>query len=66
MKFEGTAECVATPDLTVAVNPASTLERPPRVSGEPGTGRSELARQVAAGLALLHERLAVIARGRRT
>jgi hypothetical protein len=66
MKFEGTAECVATPDLTVAVNPASTLGRPPRVSGDPSTGRPELLRQIAADLALLYERPAFIARGGRT
>jgi hypothetical protein len=41
---------VATEDLTVAVNAAVTLERPLLVKGEPGTGKTELARQVA-GLA---------------
>ena len=46
MKFEGTAEYVATPDLTVAVNAAITLERPLLVKGEPGTGKTELARQI--------------------
>jgi MoxR-like ATPase len=50
MKFEGTAEYVATPDLTVAVNAAITLERPLLVKGEPGTGKTELARQIAASL----------------
>ena len=44
MKFEGTADYVATPDLTVAVNAAITLERPLLVKGEPGTGKTELAR----------------------
>jgi MoxR-like ATPase len=52
MKFEGTAEYVATPDLMVAVNAAITLERPLLVKGEPGTGKTELARQIAVGLGL--------------
>jgi len=52
MKFEGTADYVATPDLTVAVNAAIALERPLLVKGEPGTGKTELARQVAASLGL--------------
>ena len=52
MKFEGTAEYVATDDLTVAVNAAVTLERPLLVKGEPGTGKTELAKQVSASLGL--------------
>ena len=52
MKFEGSADYVATPDLTVAVNAAIALERPLLVKGEPGTGKTELARQIAAGLGL--------------
>jgi len=52
MKFEGTESYVATSDLTVAVNAAVTLERPLLVKGEPGTGKTELARQVAQGLGL--------------
>ena len=52
MRFEGTADYVATPDLTVAVNAAITLERPLLVKGEPGTGKTELARQVAGALRL--------------
>ncbi|MCB2122428.1 MAG: MoxR family ATPase, partial [Rhodobacteraceae bacterium] len=52
MKFQGTANYVATEDLTVAVNAAVTLERPLLVKGEPGTGKTELARQVAGALGL--------------
>jgi len=52
MKFEGTKSYVATDDLTVAVNAAVTLERPLLVKGEPGTGKTELAKQVAEGLGL--------------
>jgi MoxR-like ATPase len=52
MKFEGTESYVATDDLMVAVNAAVTLERPLLVKGEPGTGKTELARQVAQGLGL--------------
>ncbi|MFO6462782.1 AAA family ATPase [Jannaschia sp. KMU-145] len=50
MRFEGTEDYVATDDLTVAVNAAITLQRPLLVKGEPGTGKTELARQVAASL----------------
>ncbi len=52
MKFTGTAAYVAPPDLTVAVNATVTLERPLLVKGEPGTGKTELARQVAESLGL--------------
>ena len=52
MRFSGTDSYVATDDLTVAVNAAVTLERPLLVKGEPGTGKTELARQVAGALGL--------------
>jgi len=52
MKFQGTAGYVATDDLTIAVNAAITLERPLLVKGEPGTGKTELAKQVAEALGL--------------
>ena len=50
MTFTSTDRYVATDDLSVAVNAAVTLERPLLVKGEPGTGKTELARQVAASL----------------
>ncbi len=49
-RFEGTSDYVATEDLKVAVNAAVTLQRPLLVKGEPGTGKTELARQVATAL----------------
>jgi MoxR-like ATPase len=52
MKFTSTAAYVATDDLAVAVNAAVTLQRPLLVKGEPGTGKTELARQVAQALGL--------------
>ena len=52
MRFEGTKDYVATEDLMVAVNAAITLERPLLVKGEPGTGKTELARQVSDALGL--------------
>ena len=52
MRFAGTESYVATDDLKVAVNAAVALERPLLVKGEPGTGKTELARQVATALGL--------------
>ncbi|PWV98185.1 MoxR-like ATPase [Hoeflea marina] len=52
MKFTGTETYVADKDLTIAVNAAIALERPLLVKGEPGTGKTELARQVAGSLGL--------------
>ena len=52
MQFQGTKDYVATDDLKIAVNAAVTLERPLLVKGEPGTGKTELARQVADSLGL--------------
>jgi MoxR-like ATPase len=46
-RFEGTESYVATEDLTVAVNAAIVLERPLLVKGEPGTGKSVLAEEIA-------------------
>jgi MoxR-like ATPase len=52
MKFGSTDTYVASDDLTIAVNAAVTLQRPLLVKGEPGTGKTELARQVAEALRL--------------
>ncbi len=50
MKFEGTDTYVATRDLTLAVNAAMTLQRPLLIKGEPGTGKTLLAEEVARAL----------------
>jgi MoxR-like ATPase len=50
MKFEGTSSYVATNDLKIAVNAAIRLERPLLIKGEPGTGKSVLAAEVARAL----------------
>jgi MoxR-like ATPase len=47
MRFEGTSDYIATDDLKVAVNAAATLRRPLLVKGEPGTGKTVLAEEVA-------------------
>jgi MoxR-like ATPase len=50
MRFEGTAGYVATDDLKTAVNAAIVLERPLLVKGEPGTGKTVLAREIAGAI----------------
>ncbi|GLS46896.1 AAA family ATPase [Methylobacterium brachythecii] len=50
MRFTGTETYVATSDLTTAVNAAIVLERPLLVKGEPGTGKTVLAEEIAKGL----------------
>src|SRR5256712_14124816 len=50
MRFEGTDTYLATPDLMLAVNAAITLERPLLIKGEPGTGKTMLAEEVARAL----------------
>ena len=52
MKFKSTDTYIAADDLSIAVNAAVTLERPLLVKGEPGTGKTELARQVAESLGM--------------
>jgi len=50
MRFQGTSSYVATDDLKVAVNAAVTLRRPLLVKGEPGTGKTVLAHEIAAAV----------------
>ena len=50
MEFTGTKNYISTLDLTVAVNASISIEKPLLVKGEPGTGKTELARQIAKSL----------------
>ena len=52
LRFEGSQDYVATPDLMLAVNAAIRLQRPLLIKGEPGTGKTMLAEEVAAALGL--------------
>ncbi|MFM8610416.1 MAG: AAA family ATPase [Burkholderiaceae bacterium] len=52
MKFQGSQNYVATQDLMLAVNASITLKRPLLVKGEPGTGKTMLAEEVAQGLGM--------------
>ena len=52
MKFEGTKSYISTEDLSMAVNAAINLERPLLIKGEPGTGKTMLALEVAESLGL--------------
>ncbi len=52
MRFEGSQAYVATPDLLLAVNAAVRLQRPLLIKGEPGTGKTLLAEEVAGALGL--------------
>jgi MoxR-like ATPase len=52
MKFQGTDNYVATADLMLSVNAAIALQRPLLIKGEPGTGKTMLAEEVAQALGL--------------
>jgi MoxR-like ATPase len=52
MKFTGSDQYIATPDLMLAVNASITLKRPLLIKGEPGTGKTMLAEEVARALCL--------------
>ena len=50
MRFQGTKNYIASDDLKLAVDAALNLEKPLLVKGEPGTGKTELARQISKSL----------------
>src|SRR5690554_2038935 len=52
MRFEGSSNYIATEDLALAVNAAATLNRPLLIKGEPGTGKTLLAEEVAASMGM--------------
>mgnify|MGYP003350035013 CR=1 FL=1 len=52
MRFSGSATYIATDDLNLAVNAAVTLQRPLLIKGEPGTGKTKLAEEVASALGM--------------
>ncbi|MFO1378276.1 MAG: MoxR family ATPase [Steroidobacteraceae bacterium] len=52
LRFQGTDDYVATDELKLAVNAAVTLGRPLLIKGEPGTGKTQLAQEIARGLGL--------------
>ena len=52
MKFKGTSNYISTDELNVAVNAAIALEKPLLIKGEPGTGKTELARQISKSMDL--------------
>ena len=52
MRFTGSSTYVSTEDLTLAVNAAITLQRPLLIKGEPGTGKTKLAEEVASAMGM--------------
>ena len=60
MRFKGSPSYVSTDDLTLAVNAAITLQRPLLVKGEPGTGKTMLAVEVAKALGVPKARVKIL------